>query len=580
MELSYELSVDLDGSVCTRALNAEQTIIIRNIPLGSHLVTCRVYTADGGLFAMGSSDAIFKSGQTASMTLHLQKVEEDGPNDDAELTSITASYNGGYQEVYHIPSPNSFSITETYEDGTIVTGNPSNYEVVMPTNYIKKVGSIPVTIKNKNKPSITYVVDVLHKYNSNTTYHNPIINGSPSISLAQNTSGESISVSIPEEPEEYVIYGTSTVVCDQVSYQWLKDGEEINGATSSEYTVPTDTAGTFKYKCKVTYTPNATYATSTTPVITYSDEITVTVTSAATDAITTWSDLSNAISKHGENATPLTLQISGILEATSYIEVKGNVSLVAADSSGAAIHRDSSFKSNMFSVSGSNASLTLGTNQLPLTLDGKAKNGSEVAATKPLIAASNGATIMINNGVILQNNKNSTSGGAISLNNSTLYMYNGKIAGNTCTQTSSGGGGVYLENGSTMNMLGGEISGNTATYNGGGIYAKGSSTSVFMEGTATVSENFSNANSSVTNGGGGGVYLYNDASLNVTNSATIKNNEAKYSGGGIYNTVSGKVTIWSTEAVTGNTALDSSGHGNQIYNTYKIGDTNYTSHLD
>lgn len=575
--LHYTLTVDIDGTDYTRELNSDQIIVIRNLTLGKHKVTCKAFKGDSSLYAIGSSDAIFRSGETATLELILERLP-----DASELVSISASYTGSYQKVNVIPSIESFNIVETYNDENTATGYKDNYEVLSPsvTNYMQKVGSIPITIRRKNT-EIQDTVNVPFKYEPRESYNNPDISNT-NISIVQNSSpAPTISISA-RSPTEYTIYGTSTKVKDDVSYQWLKNGSEITGATNSSYTVPTDTAGTFKYKCKVTYTPDETYATRTSPVYAISDEITVTVTSATTDAITTWSELKSAIAEQADSQTPLTLQISGILEANSYIEVNGNVSLVAANSSGATIHRASDFKSNMFSVSGSNASLTLGTNQLPLTLDGKAKNGSEVAATKPLIAASNGATIIINNGVTLQNNKNSTSGGAISLNNSTLYMYNGKITGNTCTQTSSGGGGggVYLENGSTMNMLGGEISGNTATYNGGGIYAKGSSTSVFMEGTATVSRNFSNANSSVTNGGGGGVYLYNDASLNVTNRATIKNNEAKYSGGGIYNTVSGKVTIWSTEAVTGNTALDSSGHGNQIYNTYKIGDTNYTSHLD
>lgn len=591
MELSYELSVDLDGSVCTRALNAEQTIIIKNIPLGSHLVTCRVYTADGGLFAMGSSDAIFKSGQTASMTLILQKVEEDGPGDDAELTSITASYNGGYQLSPVTPDASSFTITEHYDNSSTKTGDPSNYLVSVPeTGFIQRVGSIPIKISHKNKTDIQTSVNVPYKYKPRDTYSNPTLNpNTTSLNYEQGASGQQFEVS-PAGITSYYIYNSTSTVSDQVTYQWLKNGSAIIGATSSEYTVPTDTAGTFKYKCKVTYTPNATYATSTTPVDTYSDEITVTITAASTDAITTWSGLKTAIEDYGANQTEKTFTITGNLEADSYIEVTGNVSIVAADSSGATIYRVSGKNNAFFSVNGSKASLTLGKTGQSITLDGKTQGGSQPTASNPLISVTSGGTVYINNAVTLQNNKNSSrAGGAISLTDSTLWMSGGSIKDNTCSSTSNGngGGGVYLKN-SSMTFSGGTISGNTAEKDGGGIYATNNS-SITMSGNATISDNTSNSNIANTNdNGGGGIYL-NNSSLNMISNAKIIGNTTNARGGGIYNTVSGNVIIWSEEAVPEtfpdpddpdqemhNKAYGygngSTGNGNRIYGYYKVGE--------
>ncbi len=579
--LHYTLTVDIDGTDYTRELNSDQIIVIRNLTLGKHKVTCKAFKADNSLYAIGSSDAIFRSGETATLELILQRLP-----DPVDLTSITASYNGSYQEVYHIPSPNSFSITETYEDGTTVPGNPSNYEVVMPTSYIKKVGIIPVTIKNKNKPSITYVVDVLHKYNSNTTYHNPIINGSQSISLTQNTSGQSISVSIPEEPEEYVIYGTSTVVKDQVTYQWLKNGSAIIGATSSEYTVPTDTADTFKYKCKVTYTPDETYATSTTPYVTTSDDITVTInsTSNPTNVYTDWEELKNDI-EAWTNTYSQTFKISS-MNATDYIRVKGNV-IIQPASNDTKIYRAYNFKSNFFTVEGSNASLTFAQTGQSLTFDGKTSDGTQVSATGPIIAASDGATVMLNNGITLQNNKSSRAGAAIRLERATLQMYGGLIQNNTFTgtSTSDGGGGIYITNssdGSTLTgsitILGGTISGNTCmATSGGGIYAKDAS--IIMQG-GSISGNTSSINkpSNMTSHGGGGVYL-NNSTLSVSSPATITNNSAPNAcGGGIFNTKVGAVTIYEG-AVTGNTASGPT-YGHQIFNTYAIGTEHYSEPLN
>lgn len=803
IELYFVLSIDLGGIEYSRTLQAEQTIIIKNVPLGHHTVTCKAYKSEtGSLFARGSADAIFKYGQTAEMSLSLKKqlspeapvitvqpeskvlslgeggisttiraeaktsggdltavwykspnadmsgkeeltsdtqtnpseadpnlkicktsfnfstsqagvryyqcefTHTDGENFGDEvsvtktnivsisvkaLSSFTASYKGSPVRSLSLPSISDFTITETYSDGSTASGDPEDY--IITTSSIdtnQKVGQIPIGLKHEITGK-TATANVSYKYQPQN-YSAPTLDATSSITIAQYAGSKTLTVQ-GETPTSYTIYGSSPTqtVSDTVSYQWYKGTTPISGATDQRYTISADTAGTNSYSCKVTYTPNSTYALSTTATTKETPSVSVKVApwtvsaeldgstisptegryildsgkkytfylqntdrttltsyitvagsltiqeseysyltidpnglsnefyvtpsastsqntsieikhyqttlctvqisikpeSTPSDAITTWSELKTKINEHSDSQTPLQLKISGNLDADSYIEVTGNVSIDAADSSGARIFRTSTFTSNMFNVKGENASLSLGSaNNYSITLDGQTKNGSNVTANYPLITVSNKATVYMNNGVTLQNNKNSTrAGGAISLTNSTLWMPGGSINDNTCSSSSNGngGGGVYLNN-SSMTFSGGTISGNTATKDGGGIYATNNS-SITMSGNATISGNTSNSNIANTNdNGGGGIYL-NNSSLNMISNAKIIGNTTNARGGGIYNTVSGNVIIWSVEAVPDPDDPDpdmhnkaygygngSTGNGNRIYGYYKVGE--------
>lgn len=804
IELYFVLSIDLGGIEYSRTLQAEQTIIIKNVPLGHHTVTCKAYKSEtGSLFARGSADAIFKYGQTAEMSLSLKRqlspeapvitvqpeskvlsLGEDGtcsttiraeaktsggalnavwyvslnadmsgkeeltsdtqtnpseadPNlkicttsfnfstsqagvryyqcefthTDGEnfgdevsvtktnivsirvkaLSSFTASYKGSPLAANANPSLTDFTITETYSDGSTATGDPEKYtiESTAEGSTYNKIGQLPFKI-TRTGSSLTYDTTVSYKYAPPTSY-TAIIQGDSSITIAQYAGSKTLTVQ-GETPTSYTIYGSSPTqtVSDTVSYQWYKGTTPISGATDQRYTISADTAGTNSYSCKVTYTPNPTYALSTTATTKETPSVSVKVApwtvsaeldgstisptegryildsgkkytfylqntdrttltsyitvagsltiqeseysyltinpnglsnefyvtpsastsqntsieikhyqttlctvqisikpeSTPSNVITSWDDLKTAINTHGNNQTEETFTIAGNLEADSYIEVTGNVSIVAADSSGATIYRVSGKNNAFFSVNGSKASLTLGKTGQSITLDGKTQGGSQPTASNPLISVTSGGTVYINNAVTLQNNKNSSkAGGAISLTNSTLWMSGGSIKDNTCSSTSNGngGGGVYLNN-SSMTFSGGTISGNTATKDGGGIYATNNS-SITMSGNATISGNTSNSNIANTNdNGGGGIYL-NNSSLNMISNAKIIGNTTNARGGGIYNTVSGNVIIWSVEAVPDPDDPDpdmhnkaygygngSTGNGNRIYGYYKVGE--------
>ncbi|MBP5442217.1 MAG: hypothetical protein J6Y60_03170 [Treponema sp.] len=787
IELYFVLSIDLGGIEYSRTLQAEQTIIIKNVPLGHHTVTCKAYKSEtGSLFARGSADAIFKYGQTAEMSLSLKKqlspeapvitvqpeskvlsLGEDGtcsttiraeartsggdltavwyksPNADMSgkealtgattqtnsseadpnlkicttyvnftldgpthmyyqcefthtdgenfgdevsvtktnivsisvkaLSSFTASYKGSPVRSLSLPSISDFTITETYSDGSTASGDTEDY--IITTSSIdtnQKVGQIPIELKHEITGK-TATANVSYKYQPQN-YSAPTLDATSSITIAQYAGSKTLTVQ-GETPTSYTIYGSSPTqtVSDTVSYQWYKGTTPISGATDQRYTISADTAGTNSYSCKVTYTPNSTYALSTTATtketpsvsvkvvpwtisvkkgdttisssegrysldsgtqytfylynadyntllaltsvggtinwsepgssyLTINDgpdhnaryitpnastsqntslelkygqktlcsaQISIKPESTPSDAITTWSGLKTAIEEYGSNLTEKTFTIAGDLDADSTISVTGNIKIIAYDASGATITRNSSYKNALFSVSGTNVILALGSaDNNPITIDG---NKDTVTAQKSLITVSDGAELQLNNNITLQNNKTSASGGAISADGATIRMSGGSIQGNNSTHSSNGGGGggVYLENSSTMLIYGGTISGNE-TYNwGGGIFAKGSDTSITIEGSVSIMDNKTTM-SNGSNPGGGGIYLYTNANLKIkSDGISIKNNTSKARGGGIYNTSSGNLTIYSTSLFTGNTAQEG---GNHIYGYYKVGE--------
>lgn len=801
-ELYFVLSIDLGGIEYSRTLQAEQTIIIKNVPLGHHTVTCKAYKSEtGSLFARGSADAIFKYGQTAEMSLSLKRqmspeapvitlqpeskvlsLGEDGtcsttisaeartsggdltavwyksPNADMSgkealtsattqtnsseadpnlkicttymdftingpthmyyqcefthtdgenfgdevsvtktnivllsvktLSSFTASYKGSPVRSLSLPSISDFTITETYSDGSTASGDPEDYIITtysIDTN--QKVGQIPIELKHETTGK-TATANVSYKYQPQN-YSAPTLDATSSITIAQYAGSKTLTVQ-GETPTSYTIYGSSPTqtVSDTVSYQWYKGTTPISGATDQRYTISADTAGTNSYSCKVTYTPNSTYALSTTATTKETPSVSVKVApwtvsaeldgstisptegryildsgkkytfylqntdrttltsyitvagsltiqeseysyltinpnglsnefyvtpsastsqntsieikhyqttlctvqisikpeSTPSDAITTWSDLSAAINAYGDNPAEKTFTISGTLEADSSISVTGNVSIVAADNSGALIKRKSSYQKQLFSVTGSNASLKLGSSDnKPITIDG---NKDNVNAQNSLIMVSDGAELQLNNYITLQNNyATQKGGGAINVTEATLKMFGGTIKDNTSTHNSSGGGGIYLED-STMLLYGGTISGNETNYYGGGIYAKGSSTEITIQGYVYIRGNQTTV--SQESSGGGGIYLKNNAKLTVGDGASILGNTTHSKGGGIYNTSSTvEIIIYNTNVfdttydyTETNQALKNT-YGHKIFGKYRLnGSSEVSDFLD
>ena len=586
------------------------------------------------------------------------------------LTSFTATYNGSPLVPGSLPALSDFTITESHGESTS-SGNPSDYSITTAATFTSgKVGSIPLTLKYKTS-SITAEATVPYKYSPQA----PSVSVSPSAPVKVAHYLGSTTLSVTATGTSYTVYGTSSVVRDDISYQWYKDNSAIAGATTSTYAPPATTPGSFMYKCRVTYTPNSSYAASTAPGYVESDSVSVEVTrwtltvknssnqeqapnsvagdynlnaeetytfglgnedsttantvkslltwqeqtnsyltvttnsssgtasvtptatstsrntslaifcleqtlytipinivagSTPSDVYTDWTSLMDAIEAYENTSIEKQFTIQGELEANEYMDVSGKIKLVAGPA-GATIYRGSGFKSNFFSVSG-NTTFTLGGNGNSLTLDGNTKSGSSVSATGSFISASDGALIEINNEVTLQNNRCTKAGAAVRLEGASLAMYGGQITGNTyiTNSTSDGGGAIYITTSSghtnvSINMTGGTISGNEATgASGGGIYAK--SASIAINGVVKIIGNTSKINNSTpSNYGGGGIYL-NNSTLSMVSGAEISGNSApNASGGGIYTTTSGSLTIEDESSVKDNTASDETrGHDTYI----------------
>ena len=191
-----------------------------------------------------------------------------------------------------------------------------------------------------------------------------------------------------------------------------------------------------------------------------------------------------------------------------------------------------------------------------------------------------GATVEMT-GCTLTNNEASVYGGGIYVRGGSLTLYNttiggeqfydGTDSGKTKGNKAKSGGGVYIEgNGTLVTMNGGSIQYNkTIDGDGGGVCIKGDGISFTMnggkitqckadvtsassragrgggicvdyapsrinitiKGTAEISHNESTCQGT---GSGGGIYGETNSIITVSENATIKNNEAKGFGGGVY----------------------------------------------
>ena len=149
------------------------------------------------------------------------------------------------------------------------------------------------------------------------------------------------------------------------------------------------------------------------------------------------------------------------------------------------------------------------------------------------------------------------SGGGVHVSSGTFNMYGGRISGNVSKDTSDGGGGgVYVCNSSTFNMSGNAaVSGNTAQY-GSGVYLSSNSTFTMSE-HATISGN----SAAMT---GGGVFV-SSGSITMSSDAVISGNSAGNNGGGIYISYPGTFTM-ENGTISGNSA-DKNGGGVYVHNS-------------
>ena len=138
---------------------------------------------------------------------------------------------------------------------------------------------------------------------------------------------------------------------------------------------------------------------------------------------------------------------------------------------------------------------------------------------------------------------------ALTMDADTQIIYNTAKKGNNHVFSRGSGGGIYVFNGASLTLNGGTIAYNTAT-NGGGIGGEGALT---LNGSVVISDN------TATNDGGG-LYLYEYATFTI-NDGTISGNKATHGGGAAFNTSPRGLTI-NGGTITGNTA----NNGGGIYN--------------
>ena len=172
------------------------------------------------------------------------------------------------------------------------------------------------------------------------------------------------------------------------------------------------------------------------------------------------------------------------------------------------------------------------------------------------------ATLTVNAGVKLTNNKSGSNGSAIRVYGN-LNMNGGVLEGNETTGT---GGAVSVELTGTMTMTGGTISSNKSAKEGGGIVVYGSGELTIEDGTITGNRG--------TAGGAICTLFSSGAGGTVTVSGgTISDNTGSGNGGAIFIHAKGLLTV------TGGTITGNQGnHGGAIYLHYNA--TNGTGTLN
>ncbi|MGF0055840.1 Cna B-type domain-containing protein, partial [Peptoniphilaceae bacterium SGI.097] len=182
-------------------------------------------------------------------------------------------------------------------------------------------------------------------------------------------------------------------------------------------------------------------------------------------------------------------------------EIQGEISLSGTN---AQIVRGEDFNGYLFRVaSGKSATLS------NVIVDGNSVNNGNIE--KSLIEVKSNATINIETGAVLRNNKikaikdTSTDGGAIYANSSTINMSGGTIENNQATY----GGGIHLH-GSIMNFSSGMIQNNRSD--------------LVIDRSVTPAQYYS---------AGGGIIANQGSTINMSADAKVLNNSAKEIGGGI-----------------------------------------------
>ena len=238
-----------------------------------------------------------------------------------------------------------------------------------------------------------------------------------------------------------------------ISFQWLRDGDPIDGATAGTYTVQPEDEG-YALTVRVSRDGFTGYV--------YSDP-TEYVGYVQGPADTGLAAQFAWLFENAQSGGTYIIELSGdeAIGPQALPAGRGDLTIILVGNEPSTISLSSN--GSLFTV-GSGLTLVLDDN---VTLQGREGNNNH------LVRVENGGTLIMNDGsrVTGNNNTNSgsaaTDGGGVRVNSGgTVVMYGGTIDGNGCNWL---GGGVEISSAGIFDMHGGEIFGNRASSNGGGI---------------------------------------------------------------------------------------------------------------
>lgn len=148
----------------------------------------------------------------------------------------------------------------------------------------------------------------------------------------------------------------------------------------------------------------------------------------------------------------------------------------------------------------------------------KINNNEAVEAGGGIYSSSNKENLL--QGVLLSNNSAANGGGMYTATSGNFIIHDSAFISNRAT---AGDGGAIYNNINHRRILNTTFSGNQATNHGGAIYTKAG---IFDLSNVTITENTCNSDS--TDGGqGGGIFVENDAKLDIRNSIVAGNSDIK-----------------------------------------------------
>lgn len=92
-ELTFEFSIEINGTTYTENLSKGQVLVINNIPAGKiYSIRCTAKLPSGAVYAAGTAEANVMAGKISRLDLVLRRVSEDS-NPDPLPTNVTVTFN-------------------------------------------------------------------------------------------------------------------------------------------------------------------------------------------------------------------------------------------------------------------------------------------------------------------------------------------------------------------------------------------------------------------------------------------------------------------------------------------------------